>query len=105
MKWKTTELDKRCEGNSLFKSKDCNKAKSMLETFHEMYENFVKIGNSETVESLEHLSFIRLLHQNIVSTDKTNKVIRKLSSLKPPGKSIKDMFLKSPTQVSFLPPF
>ena len=43
MNWKTTELDRRCVGNSLFKSKDCNKAKTLLETFQEMDENFVKV--------------------------------------------------------------
>ena len=96
MNWKTTELDRRCEGNSLFKSKDCNKAKSTLQTFHEMDENFVKIGNPETVENEEHLFFIKLLHQKIVSTDKTIKTIRKPINLKPPGKSIRDMFKKSP---------
>ena len=97
MNWKLTELDRRCEGNSLFKSKDCNNTKRMLESFQEMDENFIEVGTPESIENEDQLTFIKLLHQKIVSTDKTNKTIRKPSNLKPPGKSIRDMFKKSPT--------
>ena len=91
MSWKVTELDRRCEGNSLFKSKDCNNAKRILESFREMDENFIKVGISESIENENQLIFNKMLHQKIASTEKTIKAPKKPSCIKTPSRSIKEM--------------
>ena len=77
MSWKLSEIGRRCEGNSLFKSKDCNNAKSMLDSFHEMDENFINLGVPESIENEDQLIFIKMLHQKIASTEKTIKAPKK----------------------------
>ena len=91
MSWKVADLDRRCEGNSVFKSKDCNNAKRMLESFREMDENFIKVGVPESIENEDQLIFIKMLHQKIASTEKTIKAPKKPSSIKPPSRSIKNL--------------
>ena len=45
-----SDLERRCEGNTLFKSKDCNNAKKMLESFEEMDENFIKVSTPDAIK-------------------------------------------------------
>ena len=66
----------------------------MLETFHDMDEDFVKVGKPESIEIEDQLIFIKVLHQKIASTDKTMKTVEKLNKLVPPGKSIRDILKK-----------
>ena len=94
MDWKDSEIKRRREGNSLFKSQDCNKAKAMLEIFHDMDEDFVKVGKPNSIENEDQLIFIKALHLKIVSNDKTVKTVKKNSKLVQPSRSIKDMFKK-----------
>ena len=70
--WNVVELKRRCEKKTLFKSKDCNEAKIMLDSFKETDEDHVKVGTPETIENEEQLKFVRLVHQKINEKEKAN---------------------------------
>ena len=57
---------------SLFKSKDCRKAKGLLESFNgrDMDISYPQIGNPPQIETAEQMTFLKLLHKTIMDTDK-----------------------------------
>ena len=73
MKWDITELDRRCTENSLFKSKDCNNAKSLLATITKVDLTQVVIGSPELIETEEQLKFVKLVHQRVMTRKKQKK--------------------------------
>ena len=69
MKWDVTELERRCVENTLFKSRDCNKAKTMLATITKADISQVKIGSPESSENEEQLKLVKLVHQKIMTRE------------------------------------
>ena len=88
MKWDFSELERRCVENTLFKSKDCNKAKIMLATLTQVENTQVKIGSPEAIENEEQLKLVKLVHQRIMSREKQKKTSKSL--LKPPRPSVRN---------------
>ena len=91
MKWDTIELDRRCTENSLFKSKDCNNAKSLLATISKVNLSQVTIGSPESIDTEEHLKFVKLVHQRIMTRKKQKKPGAR-SMLQPPRASVSSDF-------------
>ena len=87
MKWDATELEQRCVENTLFKSKDCNKAKTMQATITQVDISQVKIGSPEAIENEEQLKLVKLVHQKIMSREKQKKTTRSLLKLPRPSVS------------------
>ena len=75
---------------SLFKSKDCRKAKGLLESFsgRDMDISYPQIGNPPQIETAEQMTFLKLLHKTILETEKGPTAIPKKSKTTKTGMTI-----------------
>ena len=72
LKFNETELEKRLEVKSLFKSNEIRKAKGLLESFSggDMDTTYPQIGKPSQIETSEQLAFVLHLHKIIKETER-----------------------------------
>ena len=79
LKFSETDLEKRLEMKSLFKSHEIRKAKGLLESFSggDMDISYPQIGRPSQIETSEQVEFVLLLHKTIKETEKGPTTLQK----------------------------
>ena len=72
LKFSESDLEKRLEMKSLFKSHEIRKAKGLLESFSggDKDISYPQIGRPSQIETSEQVDFVKLLHKTIKETEK-----------------------------------